>query len=127
MSEGKTNGLTDYAARIHELDEYYVELRKLVPDAMNGFAALTKAAQSAGALDKKTKELLALAIAVATHCEGCIAYHARAALRTGASRQEVAEALAVAIQMGGGPNANYAADALRAFDQFQIKAAEAAR
>ena len=113
---------TDYLARVTELDEYYLELRKLVPDAMSGFAALTKAAQSAGALDKKTKELLALAIAVATHCEGCIAYHARGALRTGATRQEVAEALAVVIQMGGGPNANYAADALRAFDQFQTKA-----
>jgi AhpD family alkylhydroperoxidase len=116
----------DYVSRIDQLDEYYIELRKLVPDAMKGFAALTKAAQSAGALDKKTKELLALAIAVATHCEGCIAYHARGALRTGATRQEVAEALAVAIQMGGGPNANYAADALRAFDQFWEKAAQLA-
>lgn len=113
---------TDYAARVADLDEYWIELRKLVPDTMNGFAVLTKAAQTAGALDKKTKELLALAIAVATHCEGCIAYHAPGALRTGANRQEVAEALAVAIEMGGGPSANYAADALRAFDQFQVMA-----
>lgn len=115
---------TDYAERITDLDEYWIELRALVPDAMRGFAALTKGAQAAGVVDKKTKELIALAIAVATHCEGCIAYHARAAVRTGATRQEVAEALAVAIQMGGGPSANYAADALRAFDQFWIKAAE---
>lgn len=113
---------TDYAERVAELDQYYLELRKLVPDAMGAFSSLTKAAQSAGALDKKTKELLALAIAAATHCDGCIAYHARRALRTGATRQEVAEALAVAIQMGGGQNANYAADALRAFDQFSEKA-----
>lgn len=112
---------TDYGDRIAELDEYYLELRKLVPETMSGFAALTRAAQATGALDKKVKELLALAIAVATHCEGCIAYHARGALRAGASRQEVAEALGVAIQMGGGPNANYAADALRAFDQFLEK------
>jgi AhpD family alkylhydroperoxidase len=116
----------DYPERVAELDEYYIELRKLVPEAMSGFAALTKAAQSHGALDKKTKELLALSIAVATHCDGCIAYHARGAVRTGASRQEVAEALAVAIQMGGGPNANYAADALRAFDQFWEKTARLA-
>jgi AhpD family alkylhydroperoxidase len=117
-SKGAKIVTTDYKARIGELDEYYRELRKLVPDAMSAFSALTRAAQSTGALDKKTKELLALAIAVATHCEGCIAYHARGAARTGATRQEVAETLAVAIQMGGGPNANYAADALRAFDQF---------
>lgn len=104
---------TDYIERVAELDEYYRELRGLVPDAM-----MTKAAQTPGALDQKTKELLALAIAVATHCDGCIAYHARGALRTGATRQDVAEALAVAVQMGGGPNANYAADALRAYDQF---------
>lgn len=112
---------TDYADRVAELDEYYLEMRKLAPDTMSAFAALTRAAQAPGALDKKTKELLALAIAVATHCEGCIAYHARGAVQTSATRQEVAEALVVAIQMGGGPNANYAADALRAFDQFSEK------
>jgi AhpD family alkylhydroperoxidase len=123
VASNRRYAVTDYSARIGELDAYWAELRKLVPDAMNGFAALTKAAQSPGALDKKTKELLALAIGVATHCEGCIAYHARGALRTGATRQEVGEALAVAIQMGGGPSANYAADALRAFDQFSRKSA----
>jgi len=109
----------DYRARIAEIDEYAVELRALIPDSLAAFGALSKAAQSAGALDKKTKELLALAIGVAIRCDGCIGYHARGAQRTGARRQEVAEALAVAIQMGGGPSVNYAADALRAFDQFQ--------
>ena len=118
---------TDYKARIADLDEYWLEMRALVPDAMNAFGQLTKAAQSPGALDKKSKELIALSISVAIHCEGCVAYHARGALRAGASRQEVAEALAVAIQMGGGPSANYAADALRAFDQFQAHAAERQR
>lgn len=116
----------DYAERIAELDQHWIELRDLVPDAMRGFAALTKAAQTPGALDRKTKETIALALAVATHCEGCIAYHARAAVRTGVTQQEVTEALAVAIQMGGGPSANYAADALRAFDQFRVKAGELA-
>ena len=96
----------------------------LVAGATRGFASLTKGAQATGVLDKKTKELIALAIAVATHCKGCIADHARAAVRTGATHQEAAEALAVAIQMGGGASANYAADALRAFDQFWRKAAE---
>ena len=112
---------TDYAARIAEIDEYAVQLRKLVLDTVTAFAGLSKAAQTAGALDKKTKELLALAISVAIRCEGCVAYHARGAHRTGASRQEVAETLGVAIQMGGGPSMNYAADALRAFDQFSAQ------
>ncbi|MBL8547846.1 MAG: carboxymuconolactone decarboxylase family protein [Hyphomonadaceae bacterium] len=110
---------TDYAKRIAEIDEYAIELRKLAPETVSAFGNLSKAAQSAGALDKKTKELLALAISVAIRCEGCIAYHARGARRTGATRQEVAETLGVAIQMGGGPSMNYAADALRAFDQFE--------
>ncbi len=113
---------TDFGARIAEIDEYAVELRRLIPDTVSAFAGLSKAAQTAGLLDKKTKELLALAISVAIRCEGCVAYHARGARRTGAVRQEVAEALGVAIQMGGGPSMNYAADALRAFDQFEAKA-----
>ncbi|MFO1016741.1 MAG: carboxymuconolactone decarboxylase family protein [Hyphomonadaceae bacterium] len=113
---------TDYAERIAEIDAYAIELRKLIPETVAAFGGLSKAAQTAGSLDKKTKELLALAIAVATRCEGCIAYHARGARRTGATRQDVAEALGVAIQMGGGPAMNYAADALRAFDQFEAKA-----
>jgi AhpD family alkylhydroperoxidase len=113
---------TDYSARIAEIDEYAVELRKLIPEAVGAFGALSKAAQTPGSLDKKTKELLALAISVAIRCEGCVAYHARGAHRAGAARQEVAETLGVAIQMGGGPSMNYAADALRAFDQFQAPA-----
>ncbi|MBI3437162.1 MAG: carboxymuconolactone decarboxylase family protein [Proteobacteria bacterium] len=108
----------DYKARIAELDEYVLELKKLVPDAVAAFSTLSRSAQTPGTLDKKHKELLALAMAVAIHCDGCIAYHARGARRAGAERQEVAEALAVAIQMGGGPSLNYAADALRAYDQF---------
>lgn len=109
----------DYGARIAEIDEYSIELRKLIPEAVSAFGALSRAAQATGSLDKKTKELLALAIAVAIRCEGCVAYHARGAQRTGATRQEVAEAIGVAVQMGGGPSLNYGADALRAFDQFQ--------
>jgi AhpD family alkylhydroperoxidase len=107
-----------YLARIQDIDDYALKLRDLIPETMKAYGALGRAAQAQGALDPKTKELIALALGVATHCEGCLAYHARNAHKLGASRQEVAEALAVAIQMGGGPNVNYAADALRAFDEF---------
>lgn len=84
-----------------------------------GLGGAVLSAPTPGSLNNKTKELCALANSVAHRCEGCVAYHARGAQRTGARRQEVAEALGVAIQMDGGPSVNYAANALRAFDQFK--------
>lgn len=111
------------AERIRDLDKYSRELHTLAPDAVGAYGALSKAAQKAGALDHKTKELIALAIGVTSRCDGCIAYHARNSLRAGASRQEVAETLAVAVQMGGGPAMVHAADALRAYDEFVALAA----
>jgi len=106
-----------YAEITGEIDEYALKLKELIPDTLSAFGQLSRAAQKPGALDRKTKELVALAISVSTRCDGCIGYHSRGALRAGASREEVAEVLGVAIQMGGGPSVNYAADALRAFDQ----------
>jgi AhpD family alkylhydroperoxidase len=108
----------DYKARLAEVDEYALRLKELVPTAMSAFGQLAREAQVPNALDRKTKELIALSIGVKAQCDACIGYHARGALRAGATRQEVAEAVMVAIQMGGGPAINYAADALRAFDQF---------
>ena len=103
---------------IKDVDKYALELRQLIPDTMKGFGEISRAAQKLGALDRKTKELMALAIAVSGQCDACIAYHARGAGKAGANRQEVAETLAVAIQMGGGPAVNCATDALRAFDEL---------
>ncbi len=111
-----------YADRIAELDLHTGDLYKLVPDPVKAFGAMSRAAQTPGLLDKKTKELIALAISVATRCDGCIAYHARNSVRQGATRQEVAEMLAVAVQMGGGPSLVHAADALEAFDEFSAAA-----
>ncbi len=108
----------DYREVIADIDAYALELKALVPAQLAAFGQLSRAAQAAGALDRKTKQLIALAIAATVRCDGCIGYHARAARKEGATRQETAEALAVAIQMGGGPAVNAAADALRAFDQF---------
>src|SRR5262245_42801913 len=97
----ETSAMTqDYKARIAEIDGYVGELKKLVPETVAAFSALSRSAQTSGALDKKQKELIALAIAVAIRCDGCVACHARGARRAGAGRQEVAEALGVAIQMG---------------------------
>jgi AhpD family alkylhydroperoxidase len=95
------------------------KLRKDIPETMQGFSALAKAATSDGALDRKTKELIALAIGIATRCDGCIGFHTEALVRLGATRQEVEETLGMAIYMGGGPSLMYAADAISAFEQFQ--------
>lgn len=101
-----------------ELSGMLRELRAGSPDAMKAFSALAQAALAPKALDTKTKELIALAVGVATHCDDCIAFHAKAAVEQGASEQEVLETLATVIYMGAGPNAMYASHALRAYKQF---------
>ncbi|MDR3417036.1 MAG: carboxymuconolactone decarboxylase family protein [Nevskia sp.] len=94
------------------------KLRAGIPDVTNGFGALARAATRSGALDGKTKELIALALGVAARCDACIGFHAQALVRLGASRAEVEEALAMAVYMGGGPSLMYSADALAAFEEF---------
>jgi len=96
-------------------------LRQEIPDTMAGFSALAKAATADGALDKKTKEFIALGIGVATRCDGCIGFHTEALVRLGATRQEVLEVLGMAVYMGGGPSLMYAADAIEAFSQYQAQ------
>jgi len=98
------------------------KIRAGAPDAMAGFNALAKGAMKAGTLSAQHKELIALAIGVAGHCDGCIGFHAKALARMGTAREQVIEALAVAVYMGGGPSLMYAADATHAFDEFQTEA-----
>lgn len=88
------------------------------PAAMKAFWGLHKATVAPGALDTKTKELIALAISVATHCDDCIAHHTFDALEAGASREEIADALGVAVLMSGGVGVVYATHAIEAVDQF---------
>ena len=97
-------------------------IRTEAPETMQGFSAMAKAATADGALSKKMKELIALAIGVSTRCDGCIGFHAEALVKLGATRAELMETLAMAVYMGGGPSLMYAADALRAFEQFEAKA-----
>lgn len=102
------------------------KLRGGIPDVMHGFAALSQAALADGALDKKTKELIALALGVAEHCDGCIGYHVAALAKLGATRAEVEETLGMAVYMGGGPSLMYAADALAAWEEYTVQPATAA-
>ena len=102
------------------------EVRSGAPDVMKGFSMLAQAALKAGALDTKTKELIALAISVATRCDACVGFHAEAAVKQGASRDEIMETMGMAIYMGAGPSVMYAAQAVEAFDQFAEQKARTA-
>jgi AhpD family alkylhydroperoxidase len=94
------------------------ELRHAIPDVYDGYRHLHEAALQAGALDAKTKELIALAIAVSKQCDGCISAHAHGAVQHGASNAEAAEAIGVAFLMNGGPATVYGARAFAAFVEF---------
>jgi AhpD family alkylhydroperoxidase len=93
-------------------------LRSDIPEVMKGFNDMARAATSDGALDKKTKELIALALGVAAHCDACIGFHMKALVKLGATKAEVEEALGMAVYMGGGPSLMYSANAIAAFDEF---------
>ncbi|MBT3070437.1 carboxymuconolactone decarboxylase family protein [Rhodomicrobium sp. Az07] len=113
----------NYADITRAISTNMKELRKGIPETMQGFSALAAAATKDGALDKKTKELIALALGVAARCDGCIGFHTEALVRLGASREEVLEVLGMAVYMGGGPSLMYAADAIGAYDQYAGKRA----
>lgn len=90
-----------------------------IPEVMQGFGALHQASLKSGALDGKTKELIALGIAITVRCDGCISYHVHDALQAGASKEEIAETISVAILMGGGPSVVYGIEAFQALSQYQ--------
>lgn len=113
----------DWPAMASELSAAIKQVRLGAPDVMKNFSAMASAATVTGALDTKTKELMTMAIAVAIRCDGCIAFHAKAALQHGATREEIMETMGLAIYMGAGPSLMYAAQAVEAFDQFAAQGA----
>lgn len=94
------------------------DLRKAIPETWGGFGELHRSAMAEGALPTRIKELMALVVGVVEHCDGCVAYHARAAAAAGATEEEVAEALGVALLMNGGPASVWAPRAFDAFREF---------
>ncbi len=94
------------------------KLRKDIPETAKAFSQLSASASADGVLDKKTKELIALALAVGARCDACIGFHTKALAQLGATQQEVAETLGVCVAMGGGPSMMYAAEAVAAFNEF---------
>jgi AhpD family alkylhydroperoxidase len=109
----------DFKALAADVDARAGALFKAATGPMKAFRGLMEEASKPGQLDAKTKELMALAIAIAMRCEGCIVYHVRAAMKHGATREQLAETIAVAVEMGGGPATVYGAEALAAFDQLK--------
>lgn len=105
-----------------ELREPARALRRALPEVFAGYGQMHDAAFAPGALDAKAKELIALAVAVSRECDGCIASHARAAARVGTTREEVAEALGIAIVLNGGPGTVHGARAFAAFEEFAAAA-----
>lgn len=101
-----------------DISTQLAKMRKEMPEVMSGFSALAQAATKEGTLDKKTKELIAMALAVAKQCPGCIGFHSQTLIKLQTTREELLETLGMAIYMGGGPSLMYAAEALEAFDEF---------
>lgn len=109
---------TSYPELTANISKQIGVLRKGIPDTMTGFSALAQGSCVPGALDEKTKELIAMGIAIALRCDGCIGFHTKALIKLGATRAEFQEMLGVAIYMGGGPSLMYAAQAMDAWEQF---------
>ena len=108
----------DWPEWAKDLSKGLRDLRGGAPEVMKAFSGLAQAALQPSALDAKTKELIALAIGVAVRCDDCIAFHVKAAVDHGATREEITETLGMAIYMGAGPSAMYASHALDAYTQF---------
>ncbi|MCB1113640.1 MAG: carboxymuconolactone decarboxylase family protein [Chlamydiia bacterium] len=108
----------DYKEITAEITSGMSKLRKSLPEVMEGFGKLSMGATKSGALSTKTKELIALAIGVSKQCDGCIGFHLKALIKEGATREEVEEALGMAVYMGGGPALMYAAEAIEGYDKL---------
>jgi len=101
-------------------------LRAENPETMQGFGAMARGALKEGALSALNKELIALAIGVASRCDACIGFHVKALIRLGVTREQLMETLGVCTYMGGGPTLMYAAEAVRAYEELLPRTSKAA-
>lgn len=108
----------EHAELMQHINAQLGPFRKSQAEAMQGFGQLAKAAMAEGTVSAKHKELIALAIGITQHCSGCVAFHVKALLKLGCTRQELEEMLAVCVYMGGGPALMYAAETLKAYDSL---------
>ena len=111
-----------YKEKIQDMRQELRGLNKAIPEAMKGFGELSKAAKENGVLDTRQKEFIALGMAVVLRCEPCINFHTEALMKAGATREELNDVLAMAVQMGGGPGVMYAGHALACWDELAADA-----
>lgn len=111
--------MKNFPEHYKELNTWMDKLGVAVPEVMESFGALHESSLKPGALERKTKELIALGIAITVRCDGCISFHVHDAMQAGANKEEIAETVSVAILMGGGPSVVYGIEAMQALSQFQ--------
>lgn len=111
--------MKNYVDHYEQLAYLMKELSGEIPEVMEGFSNMNKASLKEGVLEHKTKELIALGIAITVRCDGCIAFHVHDAILSGANRKEVMETIGVAVLMGGGPSVMYGCEAIAALEQFE--------
>ena len=108
----------DHAGLMKDINANLAPFRKSQSAAMGGFAQLAQASMAEGAISARHKELIALAIGISQRCSGCIGFHVKALIKLGVSREQLMETLAICVYMGGGPTLMYAAEAVRAYEEF---------
>jgi len=113
--------MKNYPNHYEQINILMGKLGQEIPESMTAFGQLHKSSIKDGVLPAKTKELIALGIAITVRCDGCIAYHVHDALKTGATKAEIMETIGVAVLMGGGPSVVYGCEALEAVEQFEAE------
>lgn len=113
------SGLPEFRSVVGEVSARLRDMRSSNPDLMAAFGQLSAAGTSNGALDRKTRELIGLGIAIACRCDDCIGFHVEALVKLGLTRAELDSVIGTAVYMGGGPSLMYAAHVLKAFEDFQ--------
>ncbi|MFP5478429.1 MAG: carboxymuconolactone decarboxylase family protein [Alphaproteobacteria bacterium] len=111
-----------YKEKITGMRKELRALNALVPETAKGFGELSRAVKDNGPLSVKEKEYIALGMSVVLRCEPCINFHVEALMKAGATREELGDVLAMAVQMGGGPGLMYAGHALACWDELAAQA-----
>ena len=119
--------MLDWNEYMKELGVTIGQMASISPDVVKGYQTLSGAGQKTGKLDEKTRQLISLAVAVTTRCDGCITFHTDAAIKNGASKEEIVEALGVAVAMNAGAALIYSSRVMDAYAAKTAGASETAK
>ncbi|MGP8432704.1 carboxymuconolactone decarboxylase family protein [Paraburkholderia fungorum] len=112
--------IPDYKELTSAVSAQIRAMRASQPELMTAFGLLASAGTKDAALPRKTRELVALGIAIACRCDDCIGFHVQTLVKLGTTRAELEDVLGTAVYMGGGPSMMYVTHALRAFEEFSL-------